>query len=400
MSAKEKHHSILVVDDEEDILDALYDTFYEDYNVFKANNAKDALKILSKNPVDLIISDQRMPQTTGVEFFAQVNELYPQAGKVLLTGYADLQAIVDAINEGSVDKYITKPWSDNQITKIVLEVLNTRLRKSIEERKRIEAQLVQSAKMASLGEMVAGIAHEINNPLSFIYANLGNMSKFVHKLLDLIDTYDKLDISADAREEINKIKGNINYDYIKSRIQEMIDRSLIGGDRMKKIITDLKTFSRLDSAEYAESDIHEAIDITLTILAHEYKNRIVVNKKYGELPLIECYIARINQVFMNLLVNAGHAITGMGEVTITTGLENDMVKIEISDSGSGIPDDVIDKIFDPFFTTKPVGSGTGLGLSISHGIIEQHKGTMSVKSKLGVGSTFTIIFPLRQTEHN
>jgi signal transduction histidine kinase len=179
---------------------------------------------------------------------------------------------------------------------------------------------------------------------------------------------------------------------------EMIERSLVGSDRMKKIIMDLKTFSRLDAAEFAESDIHEALDITLSILTHEYKDRIVVKKEYGELPLIECYIARINQVFMNLLVNAGHAIKDKGEVTIKTGVENDLVKIEISDTGGGIPDNVIDKIFDPFFTTKPVGSGTGLGLSISHGIIEKHKGTISVKSILGAGTTFTVMIPLHQTE--
>jgi len=398
VSANEKHYSILLVDDEEDILDSLYDTFYENYNVFKANNAKDALNILSENQIDLIISDQRMPVTTGVEFFAQVNELYPHAGKVLLTGYADLSAIVDAINKGSVDKYITKPWSDDQIMKIVLEVLNTRLRKSIEERKKIEAQLVQSAKMASLGEMVAGIAHEINNPLSFIHANLGNLSKFITKVLNLVAIYDKLDTSADVKGEISKAKEGVNYEYLKTRITEMIERSLVGSDRMKKIIMDLKTFSRLDAAEFAESDIHSALDITLSILTHEYKDRIVVKKEYGELPLIECYIARINQVFMNLLVNAGHAIKGKGEVTIRTGVENEMVKIEISDTGGGIPDSIIEKIFDPFFTTKPVGSGTGLGLSISHGIIEKHKGTISVKSKLGEGTTFTVMIPVHQTE--
>jgi len=398
MSAIEKHYSILLVDDEDDILDSLYDTFYENYNVYRANNAKDALNILSEKQVDLIISDQRMPQTTGVEFFTKVNELYPHAGKILLTGYSDLQAMVDAINKGSIDKFITKPWSDDQITKIVLEVLNARLRKSIMERKLIEAQLVQSAKMASLGEMVAGIAHEINNPLSFIHSNLGNLSKFIKKVLDLVEIYDQLDVSADVKGEINKAKEDINYEYLQSRITEMIERSLVGSDRMRKIIIDLKTFSRLDAAEFAESDIHSAIDITLSILTHEYKDRIEVKKEYGEIPLVECYVARINQVFMNLLINAGHAIKDQGEVKIKTSLENDMVKIEIADTGSGIPDNIINKIFDPFFTTKAVGSGTGLGLSISHGIIEQHKGTMSVTSKLGEGTTFTVMIPVHQTQ--
>ena len=390
----EKKYSILVVDDERDVLEALYDTFVEKYNVFMANSAQEALEILKNNHVDLIMSDQRMPDTTGVELLAEVEEKYPHLGKILLTGYSDLPAVVDAINKGSVDKYLSKPWNDTEITHVVLEVMNTRLKRAMDERKMLESQLVQSAKMASLGELVAGIAHELNNPLGFIYANLGNLKKFYAKILGLLETYEGLELSEEDRAGIKQKQEEINYEYLKTRIEQMIDRSAVGADRMKKIIMDLKSFSRLDSAAFAESDINEAIEITLGIMTNEYKNRVEITRKFGDLPLVECYIAKLNQVFMNLIVNACHAIEGEGEIIIETAIENDMVRIEVSDNGKGIPEDVADKIFDPFFTTKPVGVGTGLGLSVSHGIIKQHKGEISVKSKVGEGSTFTIIFPM------
>jgi len=389
----EKKYSVLLVDDEKDILDSLYDTFIDKYQVHRANNAAEALDILKENQVDLVISDQRMPETTGVELFAQIDDKYPNMGKVLLTGYSELQAVVEAINKGSVDKYITKPWDEGEITHIVLEVLNARLKQSIEERKKIESKLVQSAKMASLGELVAGIAHELNNPLGFIHANLGNLKKFSKKIIDLIESYDKLDIPGGIREEIEKRKEEINYEYLRSRMTEMIERSSVGAGRMKKIIQDLKSFSRLDATDFAEADINGAIETTLNIMHNEYKNRIEIKKELGNLPLVDCYIAKLNQVFMNLLVNACHAIEGKGEIKIKTGTQNGSVQIEISDTGGGIPEDMVEKIFDPFFTTKPVGKGTGLGLSISYGIIKQHKGEIDVKSRPGEGTAFTIKIP-------
>ena len=389
-----KQYSIMLVDDEKDILDALYDTFIDKYTIYKANCAEEALKILNENPIDLIISDQRMPGITGVELFGQVEESHPQVGKILLTGYSDLNAVVDAINKGSVDKYLTKPWNDDEIIHIVLEVLNARLKQAIEDRKLIESQLIQNAKMASLGELVAGIAHELNNPLSFINANLGNLKKFFLKILGLIEAYDQMDIPSKAKEEVEKKKAAIKFDYLQKRIGEMLERSSIGADRMRKIIQDLKIFSRLDAAEFAEADINGAIDTTLNIMYNEYKNRIEIKKEFGDLPPVKCYVARLNQVFMNLLINACQVIEGNGEIRIRTGSENGMVKIQISDTGGGIPENVIERIFDPFFTTKPVGQGTGLGLSISHGIIKQHNGEISAESTLGKGTMFTVKIPV------
>lgn len=389
-----KRPSLLLVDDERDILDALYDTFGDRFEVYKAQSAEEAMGILKDRHVDLIVSDQRMPGTTGAEFFAEIKEDYPKAGRILLTGYSDLEAIVDAINKGAIDKYIAKPWDEHQITQIVLEVFNARLRKEIDQKKQIHAQLVQSAKMATVGELVAGIVHEINNPLGFIHANLGNLNKFSKKIIGLIESYDQLGLPGETKAEIEKSKEDINYAYLRSRMPEMIERSMVGADRMKKIIMDLKMFSRRGAGEFAEADINSAIETTLNIAYNQYKNRIEIKKEFGTLPPVNCYIAKLNQVFMNLLINACHAIEGKGEIRIRTGIEGSMAKIEFSDTGSGIPEDVIDNIFDPFFTTKPVGQGTGLGLSISHGIIKEHKGEISVKNKPEGGATFTIKIPM------
>ena len=218
--------------------------------------------------------------------------------------------------------------------------------------------------------------------------------KVLQKNHRLVESYDKLDIPGGAREEVEKRKEEINYEYLRSRMTEMIERSSVGTGRMKKIIQDLKSFSRLDAADFAEADINEAIETTLNIMHNEYKNRIEIKKEFGDLPLVDCYIAKLNQVFMNLLVNACHAIEGKGEITIMTGTQNGSVNIEISDTGGGIPEDVVEKIFDPFFTTKPVGKGTGLGLSISHEIVKQHKGEIDVKSIPGEGTIFTIKIPI------
>ncbi len=391
-----KRHTVLLVDDEPDILDALFDTFIERYNVLRAGSVAAALDILADHEVDLIISDQRMPEVTGVELFSEVNRRYPHVGKVLLTGYSDIDAVVNAINNGNIDKYVTKPWYDKEVMHIVLEVINKRLKKSLEERKRLESQLMQNAKLASLGELVAGIAHELNNPLGFINANLGNLHKFTRKIIDLIEAFNRIEIPERTKAQLERQKIDIHYDYVKNRIEEIIARSKLGAERMSKIIMDLKTFSRLDSADFADTDINEEIDTTLNLMVNEYKYNITITKEYGELPHIKCNTAKINQVLMNILINACQAIEGKGEIRIKTLHENGTIRVHINDTGRGIPKNVQDRIFNPFFTTKPAGQGTGLGLSISHRIVKQHQGELSVKSEVGNGTSFTIRLPINQ----
>ncbi|MGR3317050.1 MAG: ATP-binding protein [Candidatus Anammoxibacter sp.] len=271
------------------------------------------------------------------------------------------------------------------------EKVSDELQIEITKRKELE----QTAKLAAVGKLAAGIAHEINNPLSFIYANLENLNKFSLKVRSLIDVYDELDMPEETRKAIEEKKEEINYTYLKSRIIDMIEKSIDGADRMKKIVMDMKTFSRVDRADVEDANINEAIDATLGIMVHEYKDRIEIKKEYDEqLPTFKCFISKLNQVFLNILANACQAIDGKGVISVRTHRDGDNIVIDIKDSGSGMPDDVMAKIFDPFFTTKPVGQGTGMGLSICHDIIQQHNGELSVESKIGEGTTFTITIPM------
>jgi two-component system NtrC family sensor kinase len=389
----EKKKSILVVDRDKDVVDALCDILSDEYQVSGASSEKEVLEIPQQHEINLIISDHPIPDNEAIDFSRATENSHLNSGKVLLSGCNDISRTVDGLKNVPGEGLVCDLWNKGEFSKIVMDVVNIRLQKSLKEGKEIKAQLIHSAKMASLGELLAGILHEVNNPLGFIYANLGNLNKFCKKIIGLIDSYDTLALPDPAKAELATIKENINYEYLRKRLTEMIERSLIGADRMKKIIEDVKSFARKRADVLAEDDIHEAIDATLTILHNEYKGRIEIKKEYGNLPPVRCYISKLNQVFVNLLVNACHAIEGTGVITIKTCTEGNMHKIEISDTGGGIPKEVIDSIFDPFFTTKPEGVGTGLGLSISYDIVKQHNGELSVKSQEGVGTTFTLTLP-------
>lgn len=273
---------------------------------------------------------------------------------------------------------------------------NEQLQRTIEELKQSQEQLIQSEKMASLGQLVAGIAHEINNPLGFVKSNMENLQTFTTKLLSLVDSLDNTLLPEETETKLKKQKEEIKYDYLKNRLEDIIERTVVGVNRMKEIIQDLKTFSRLDSAEFIETDINSSIDIVLGLLVHEFKDKIEIKKTYTSLPPVECYSAKLNQVFMNLLINACQAIEEKGEIAIKTAHKNGMVSIEIRDTGKGISKESMEKIFDPFYTTKPVGQGTGLGLSISYKIINAHNGEITVNSEKGKGAAFKITIPVQQ----
>ncbi len=279
--------------------------------------------------------------------------------------------------------------------KIKTRAENTAGNEAAEDTKELEAYVLKNAKMVLMGELLAGITHEIKNPLSFVQANMGNSNKFLKKIIAFVESYDELDIPEDTRKEIAKRKEEINYDYIITRLTEMLERSKEGVVRINKIVTGISAFSRRDTDETAEADINDAIETTISIISHEHKNRIEIKKEYGDMPPVVCNIGKLNQVFMNLLVNACQAIEDKGTITIKTGMENAMVKVEISDTGCGIPEDVIKKVFDQFYTTKPVGKGTGIGLSISLDIMREQKGDISVTSSEGKGTTFIITFPAK-----
>jgi signal transduction histidine kinase len=264
--------------------------------------------------------------------------------------------------------------------------LNETLEARVEERTRelrdTQEQLMQSDKMKSLGQLVAGVAHELNNPIGFVHANLQLLDEYIEKLGEANRERDD-EKAAKAREAITKL----------------LSRSREGTERVKQIVMDLRTFSRTDQAELSSADLHEEIDRTLTLMEPRLKNGIEVRREYGEIPQVRCYPGQLNQVFLNLLMNSCDALDeqGGGSVTIRSRRSDLGVRIEFEDDGPGIPPEVLSRIFDPFFTTKPVGIGTGLGLSLSHGIIERHGGRFTASSTLGEGATFTIELPLDAT---
>ncbi len=390
----EKQNSILIVDDSKSVIYALKENLEKHFKVFTAYNAEEGLFIVEEQSIDIIISDYMMPGMNGLQLLERVEKKFPYIGKILLTAIDDIDGVVEAVNSGCVDKLLRKPWKDDILLPTIKNTLIVR------EKRMLEDQLAQSAKLASLGEMVAGIAHEINNPLSFVYSNVANLKKFTTKIIQIIDSLDELNADNQVMSEIKEITDNAKFSYMKTRIPEILERSQIGLDRMKKIIADLKSFSRLDSHEPENLDINNAIESTLNIILHEHKNRIEIVKEFSGLPVVRCYAGKINQVFMNLLINACHAIKEKGRITIRTKESEEFVIVEIEDTGEGISARVLDRMFEPFFTTKPKGKGTGLGLSVSYGIIQQHNGLLAAESQVGKGTKFTVKIPVTSDKCN
>ena len=244
------------------------------------------------------------------------------------------------------------------------------------------------------------MAHEINNPIGFVNSNLGTLKTYVDDLLHLVGLYESGEhlLAADSALHncVEEARRNADLDFLRGDIGPLILESIDGTARVRRIVQDLRDFSRRDSAEWQLADLHAGLESTLNVVWNEIKYKAQVVREFGTLPQIECRPSQLNQVFMNVLVNAAQAIPERGTITLRSGCSGDEVWISISDTGKGIPPDVASKIFDPFFTTKPVGQGTGLGLSVSYGIVQKHGGRIDVQSHLGHGSTFTIRLPVRR----
>ena len=275
-----------------------------------------------------------------------------------------------------------------------LETANAKIRGAQE-------QLIQTEKLASIGQLAAGVAHEINNPMGYVHSNLETLVTYSQHLLALIEAYDAAVARSSSEEdlaEIREMRRRFDIDFVRTDLPQLLTESREGAERVRKIIQDLKDFSRSDASDgWAFADVHRGLDSTLNIVWNELKYKTRVVKDYAELPPIRCIPSELNQVFLNVLVNAGQAIEQSGVITISTSLEGESICVAIHDDGTGIPEELLPKIFDPFFTTKPVGKGTGLGLSISYGIIKKHGGRIEVRSPSGKGTTFRILLPLTQS---
>lgn len=282
-----------------------------------------------------------------------------------------------------------------------LTAANVELRDLNDKLKQAQAQLLQSEKMASIGVLAAGVAHEINNPIGFIRSNIHTLGCYVGDFLRLLHAYEKaerrLPADSEAFAEARAVRDEAGFAYEQADVAGLLTESAQGIERVTKIVRDLREFSRVDVVEqWQAEDIHTGLDITLDVVRNELGPQCEVRKEYGALPRVECLLPQLNQVFMNLLLNAGQAIAGQGTITLRTGSDDAAVWIEIADTGCGIAEENLERIFDPFYTTKPVGKGTGLGLSVSYGIVRKHHGSIEVDSAPGRGSIFRIRLPVRQ----
>lgn len=273
---------------------------------------------------------------------------------------------------------------------------NRELEAALKQLQEAQVQLLQSEKMATIGQLAAGVAHEINNPIGFINSNLTTLKKYTSNIREYCGETSRLLDSGDSSslDEIRKLKKFKKIDFILEDIGSVIEESIEGTERVKSIVLDLKDFSHQDRRDLSEYDLNKGIKSTLNIVWNELKYKAEVIQELQDLPLIKCYPQQINQVLMNLLVNAAQAIVEKGRITVRSRQDDGFVIVEIADNGCGIPPENLNKIFEPFFTTKEVGKGTGLGLSLSYNIIEKHGGRIEVESELGVGTLFRVRLPV------
>jgi signal transduction histidine kinase len=299
---------------------------------------------------------------------------------------------------------VSREWWREQ----VLHDRHIELEQAYARLKATQSQLLQSEKMASIGQLAAGVAHEINNPIGYVHSNLGTLQVYLRGLSNLMDAYDRLlaerpEAYADsaAFRDISEIKRQVDYNFVRQDLPQVLVESREGIERVRKIVLDLRDFSHGGQAEnedWVYADIHRGLESTLNIVGSELKYKAEVRKDYGNLPQVECLPAQLNQVFLNLLMNAGQAIKDRGVITITTSQVERGVNIIIADDGIGIDPEHLKRIYDPFFTTKPVGKGTGLGLALSYGIVQKHHGSIEVTSTVGKGSEFRIFLPFSQSD--
>ena len=315
----------------------------------------------------------------------------------------EVSSVIREIANGDLTKRVNPKVQGGEIgdlaesvNKMAFEIDSTMnlLEKAYQDLKRTHSHLVQSEKMVSLGQLVAGVAHELNNPITFIYGNTFHLEEYLDDLKSLLAAWET---SVEEPPEVTAIKKDIDYEYLISDLAKIVKSCRNGAERSKRIVSDLKLFARAEDDQLIGWDLNQGLEAALSLCAGQFKNRINFVKDLGVLPPLVAS-PQLTQVFLNLVVNACQAIPDRGEVKIKTWHEESFHYVSVSDDGQGIPLEHRDRIFDPFFTTKKVGEGTGLGLSISYGIVEKHGGIILVESDVGKGTCFTIKLPSRDVE--
>lgn len=416
----QRQATILLVDDESINLSVFGQLLAPYYQVLVATSGQRALQLAGGAPKpDLILLDVMMPDMDGYQVIGQL-KADPNTSDIPVIFVTALSSDLEeekGLSLGAVD-YIYKPCHLSILSariKTQLELKNARdwlkdqnayLETEVQRRhlenQAVHMQLLQSEKLAAIGQLAAGIAHEINNPIGFVNSNLNTLNGYLRDVFCVMDACDAaLDeklLPVKTLQNLRELKQAKQLDYLRSDIPELIAESRDGLSRVRDIIQDLKDFAHADKNDWELGDLHKGLDSTLNIIANELKYHCTVTKQYGEIPPIYCLPSQLNQVFMNLLINAAQAIETKGDIQIRTGCAGQDVWVEISDSGKGIALENLPRLFEPFFTTKPVGKGTGLGLSISQNIVRKHGGRIEVVSQLGVGSRFRIWLPIRPPE--
>ena len=380
--------AVLVVDDVEANLIAI-SALLEGMGceVVWARSGNEALRHLLRRQFAVILLDVQMPEMDGYEVahHARHNPTTKDVPIIFLTAaHNDEENVMRGYGSGAVD-FLFKPINPTILrskVRVFLELYNGRrqIAEAYAELQATQARLIQSAKMASLGELVAGVAHEINNPLAFAISHLDTARRNLGQAFAQSENA----LSAEARA---------HWDRAESRLREMG----LGLERIRELVVKLRTFSRLDEGERKQVSVRESVESILFILQHRLKDSIQVETHFGEPDVIECFPSLLNQSIMNLVSNSIDAIEGAGTVTISTGAVGDAYLIKVADTGKGIPEHLSERVLEPFFTTKPVGQGTGLGLSIAYSIVKKHGGTLDLSSAVGRGTTATVRIPLAST---
>ncbi len=402
------------------------------HDVVETENGLQAWEHLKESPVKIVISDWMMPEMDGLELCHKIrnHSFHGYVYIIMLTAKDRKADLVDVFRAGA-DDYIPKPFDPEELQARVMtgvrvvdleerhievssqiEAKNIKLESALKAVEDTQTQMLQSEKMASIGQLAAGVAHEINNPTGFVSSNLKTLTDYQEEIAELIEKYQGLmsqlagqeqqgTLSEQIRTTAEEIKGfeqDIDVGFLMEDITDLIGDCREGVDRIKKIVIDLKDFAHPGEDKVQLTDINNGIESTLNVVNNEIKYKATVHKDFGDIPTVKGIPQQLNQVFMNILVNAAQAIEKKGDIHIITRSVAQSVEVSIRDNGSGISQDNITKIFDPFFTTKDVGKGTGLGMNIAYNIIQKHNGTIHVDSELGQGTTFTITLPVGEKD--